>query len=113
MFRYFENRVDPDLYGERVQQPGGPCGLSPFILAMTLLIAPIVVFQAALFFMLGRVVRWLDAAVPARQWAENGSLWGRISSLFPGFHICAALAFFSLIQDRRVSPFTQNCVLKR
>ena len=81
MFRYFEKRVDPYPDGEPVQPPrgllaflwAGTEGLRPFILAMTALTAAVAVFEAALFWMLGRVVDWLAAADPATLWTEHGN----------------------------------------
>ena len=48
-------------------------GLRPCLLAMTLLTAGIGVFEALLFWVLGRIVDWLATVEPARLWAEEGA----------------------------------------
>lgn len=81
MFRYFETRVDPYPDGEPVQPPrglmaflwAGTEGLRPYLLGMTLLTAAVAAFEAALFWMLGRVVDWLSAVEPDALWAEHGT----------------------------------------
>ncbi|MFP4275873.1 MAG: ABC transporter ATP-binding protein [Wenzhouxiangella sp.] len=81
MFRFFENLVDPYPDGEPGQPPqgllaflwSGTEGLRPFILVMTLVTATVAVFEAALFWMLGRVVDWLSKVEPGALWADHGT----------------------------------------
>ena len=80
MFRYFETRVDPYPECEPGRPPRGMLsflwagteGLRSYILGMTLLTAAIAVFEAVLFWMLGRVVDWLSAVEPGALWSEHG-----------------------------------------
>ncbi|MEE4638109.1 MAG: hypothetical protein V2J42_05170 [Wenzhouxiangella sp.] len=81
MFRYFENRVNPYPDGEPSQPPrgllaflwAGTEGLRPYLLGMTLLTAAVAIFEAVLFWMLGRVVDWLSAVEPGTLWTEHGA----------------------------------------
>lgn len=99
MFRHFETRVDPYPEAEPGQPPrgllsflwAGTEGLRPYILGMTLLTACIAVFEAVLFWMLGRVVDWLSAVEPANLWSEHGATLMLLGAIVLGSTVLVGL----------------------